>query len=454
MSQAVPPAGKPARAAGSPSKPARASTRVTRYGGANRHRLWTFLYTTAWLVVLLALAIVIRLPGNPLSSLLPMSWEMAGATGAWFGMLGAVAISYKGVFDHWRSSEWVTGGWALWYVGRPFSGLVAGLMTYLLLQIVNPSQTPSTVALGVAAFIMGTQERLFFEFIQQVASLILTTPQSKPRTPSAPTATPAPASPAPTDMLLAPQSGIVSAAGAAAPAGAAPPAATHFADGGGKVLTQAELQLMFWGSSWDGGRTSGPSVQQISDAAKSILDSSYMSALAQYRGIQAGSLAAPVSITDSDPPAVFQDHDVADFIKQQIGKKRVPDPDANDQLLYCVIMPPGVRGADANVLGEHSYFLYFGYEPPFDVDVNLAHFAWVTNDGTLDGVTTILSHELVEACTDPQGSGFKATSGPCPESGWCEIGDVCYDTAVANGVTVQAYRSEKDSSCVIPGSGN
>ena len=35
---------------------------------------------------------------------------------------------------------------------------------------------------------------------------------------------------------------------------------------------------------------------------------------------------------------------------------------------------------------------------------------------------------------------------------WCEIGDICEgNTDVVNGVVVQAYWSESDNACVVPG---
>jgi hypothetical protein len=81
-------------------------------------------------------------------------------------------------------------------------------------------------------------------------------------------------------------------------------------------------------------------------------------------------------------------------------------------------------------------------------------FAWVMNDGTLDYVTTVLSHELIEACTDPNIKTIKIQRGPgsaCPDpTRTCEIGDVCSSLALVGGVQVQSYWSKVDNRCIIP----
>jgi hypothetical protein len=78
-------------------------------------------------------------------------------------------------------------------------------------------------------------------------------------------------------------------------------------------------------------------------------------------------------------------------------------------------------------------------------------FAWVTQN-RLDSFSEIFSHELVEACTDPEGTGWTSTTAcGVNHSGWCEIGDVCEGNAArVNGVLVQRYWSNTDNQCVIP----
>jgi hypothetical protein len=79
------------------------------------------------------------------------------------------------------------------------------------------------------------------------------------------------------------------------------------------------------------------------------------------------------------------------------------------------------------------------------------------NTGSLDFVTAIFSHELVEACTDPEGDAFQIA--PANPNNWNEIGDRCEGdflhkllafTGVIDGIRVQPYWSQRDQDCVIP----
>jgi hypothetical protein len=72
----------------------------------------------------------------------------------------------------------------------------------------------------------------------------------------------------------------------------------------------------------------------------------------------------------------------------------------------------------------------------------------VLNDGILDTVTRRLSHEVVEACTDPEDDGWTIDGRSPPDD---EIADVCQNTfGPVNGVMVQGYCSQRDRACVIP----
>src|SRR5262249_3874592 len=78
------------------------------------------------------------------------------------------------------------------------------------------------------------------------------------------------------------------------------------------------------------------------------------------------------------------------------------------------------------------------------------HYAWFANSGRLGQITGIMSHEAVEAATDPEGTGFLGVEGTCTGAGWCEIADICGSTGVMNGVTVQSYWSNRTGSCIVP----
>jgi hypothetical protein len=216
----------------------------------------------------------------------------------------------------------------------------------------------------------------------------------------------------------------------------------------GSVLTNVQVQLIFWGNAWAG--NASPSANEVTKAVANILSGPYMSGLSQYRGIGKGSLHGTTLVTSSNPPQPFSTNDVAHFVLNLIATGKVPKPDDVKQIWYCVIMPTGVNCNLPNVNGEHSFAMNVSYSFPIDVDIDKVIFGWVMNDGTLEGVTTIFSHELVESCTNAEGTGFQVT--PLDPNSWHEIGDVCEGiTDEVNGVTVQAYWSQSDGACVIPG---
>ena len=75
-----------------------------------------------------------------------------------------------------RSKDWDP-DYGLWHLGRPLSGAIAGLMTVILLSAAGATtQLGNPAAVLAIAFIFGTQERRFFNFLYEVARLIVTVP--------------------------------------------------------------------------------------------------------------------------------------------------------------------------------------------------------------------------------------------------------------------------------------
>jgi hypothetical protein len=232
--------------------------------------------------------------------------------------------------------------------------------------------------------------------------------------------------------------GLVARAGTAPAAGGA----VSFSDRGGPVLQSAKVLLIFWGTSWTG----NPPVTSASiiKAVQSIVGSPYMDRLHQYRAIGRatvhGSLtvSTPVGSSPADPPHPFSDGDVSQLLTNLVNTGALPSPVSDPQLLYVVFMPPGV-GSSGTFVGEHSSVSIGGAN---------CHYAWLTNAGTLNGITSVFSHELVEAVTDPEGSAIIGDPGTCSQSGWCEIADICTGSTVTiNGVVVQRYWSQADNTC-------
>ena len=93
----------------------------------------------------------------------------------WFGCLGGVIISLKGIYDHSDHGDAWDPEYNLWHLGRPASGAIAGLITVVLLSVVDKNGL-SKPAVYAAAFVFGTQERRFFNFLYEVAKLVVQVP--------------------------------------------------------------------------------------------------------------------------------------------------------------------------------------------------------------------------------------------------------------------------------------
>ena len=189
-----------------------------------------------------------------------------------------------------------------------------------------------------------------------------------------------------------------------------------FVDRHGLVLRNELLYLIYWGSAWTKPSSSTPTAELVTSAASRMIASAYMTGLAQYRDIGHGAVRGSQVLASSEPPAVFTDEQVREFVHEQIAAGTVPGPDADDQTLYVVVMPPDVKPANAAWEGEHNYYGKRGHR---------IHYAWLANTGSLTELTGIMSHEIVEAATDPEGTGFLGVHGTCDGNGWCEIADIC-----------------------------
>jgi len=135
-----------------------------------------FLWDLFVIAVLVAVAVWF-VDGTIFPALIPDRYRLPVHC-AWFGGLGGVVISLKGIYDH--ASRTAPDPWNdrfnLWHVGRPISGAITGLVTFVLLLAINPNASPAPPVVYAAAFVLGTQERRFFNFLYEVGRLILQVP--------------------------------------------------------------------------------------------------------------------------------------------------------------------------------------------------------------------------------------------------------------------------------------
>ena len=91
----------------------------------------------------------------------------------WFSALGGVVISLKGVYDHGASADPWKNDYNLWHIGRPLSCAAAGLIAGLLFYLVVPDKNFSPLVLYGIAFVFGTQDKAFFDFLSTFAGRFL-----------------------------------------------------------------------------------------------------------------------------------------------------------------------------------------------------------------------------------------------------------------------------------------
>lgn len=137
----------------------------------------------AWLITLFGLALLYA--RGDLAGIV-RGVPFVGIAAGWSGSLGGVAISLKGVYDHWvdpsgqpeGKNEW-NNNLLLWHVGRPASGVIVGVAVVILTKAAYPSGAPSSTVLSAAAFVLGMQEKRFFAWVKQIGAAIVSIPAKK-----------------------------------------------------------------------------------------------------------------------------------------------------------------------------------------------------------------------------------------------------------------------------------
>lgn len=158
--------------------------------GQSIGRWFAFVYSLVALAGLTAVGIAYE--HGTLSNLIPSTIPNAALASLWAGSLGGVAIGMKGIFDHKVAAdpqnpdkflEW-NNQLLPWHMGRPFTGLIVGFFVFIALRTVYPSGgDPSAATLATLSFVLGTQDRAFFNFVRQIGQVIVSTP-SQSKTPT------------------------------------------------------------------------------------------------------------------------------------------------------------------------------------------------------------------------------------------------------------------------------
>ena len=243
--------------------------------------------------------------------------------------------------------------------------------------------------------------------------------------------------------------------------------AAKLVDYGGPVVGSARVVAVLWGPSV------APEVAaRIGDFYRAVVASPYFDWLKEYdtakQKIGRGTLAGVFTIAPSHKGSSLTDAQIEKELAAQIRKGALPAADANT--LYLIHFPPGVRVsmggssscAAGGFCGYHSSFragragIRYAVLP--DMSKGSGCDTGCGGGSPFAAVTSVASHELVEAVTDPEVGLARGLSAPLAwyDAANGEIGDICagHDGKLhASGAvwTVQKQWSNKASACVLSG---
>jgi hypothetical protein len=227
---------------------------------------------------------------------------------------------------------------------------------------------------------------------------------------------------------------------------------------GGPVLLHVDVHPVYWNSATKLQPTINAFYPNI------VTDSIYTSLLPQYTnaaGTPIGTGTAVAGIVDTRTTASVSDATVQTEISNLINAGRLPKPTANTY--YPVHFPSGMTITAPD--GSRSCVQFCAYHGTFkrssdSFNINYGIIPDIGQSGCAGGcggstvannTTSVSSHELVEATTDPA-VGLATVFGP--PLGWYdqvdngEIGDLCNgQQAVVGTITVQKEWSNASHAC-------
>jgi hypothetical protein len=231
----------------------------------------------------------------------------------------------------------------------------------------------------------------------------------------------------------------------------------HLSYGNGALIPNVKVVTVFWGTTNNGQYQYKDKLQQYYDA---VSNSPYFDWLVEYdaTGYKIGRGGFLATFADPSPPAkttVSDPNDLQPYLSGLIDAGKIPKPDADT--LYFVHLPGNVTvsgGAAGTTCKDNCAYHYFftkgADEVRYAVIPDQNSGACSTNQAcplslpALDRLTIVAAHELIEAVTDPNGTGWLDNNQQCGE-----IGDICVGQAgTAAGFTVQLEWSNKLNKCI------
>src|SRR5262249_51257049 len=143
------------------------------------------------------------------------------------------------------------------------------------------------------------------------------------------------------------------------------------------------------------------------------------------------------------PPDGFSKSRIDDVVSNAIDNLGLPEEDDfSNGGFYLVFTPPNIHSFVSNDVAFHARTTDFDF--PFDFDI--WHYAWIGNFNSQDYITHEISHEVMEAMTDPNEDGIHATTGGDNEIADGEAQDYA---ALVGGYEVSSFWSARDNAYAV-----
>jgi hypothetical protein len=224
---------------------------------------------------------------------------------------------------------------------------------------------------------------------------------------------------------------------------------------GGPVLKTPSVHFVFYP-----GNAEAPTLQAF---AQKMGSSSYWAAVTNEYGVGALSYAGTTVLTGETPPAAIASADVQAWIGQKIqsGALGAPDP----QSVYTIVFPSTTKITQPNPVTTlfgplQSCVDFNGFHdnvalaladggPP----TNFAYAVIATCSASVEDRTAVLSHEWVEASTDPQVSAtgaFTLSGGPQAAYYSVDPSHIVWDVLSSGGEAADLCQPEGAAAIVTP----
>ena len=218
------------------------------------------------------------------------------------------------------------------------------------------------------------------------------------------------------------------------------------ATGGGALIQHVKVVDVFYSPSFK-------YKAMLEDFYKAILQSAYFDWLTEYNvtnyKIGRGSFVTSFEDTNVNPTTVKQINPET-YLKGLIAANKVPPPD--DDTMYMLYFPSGIDptdGSGPSCIANGNYCAYHnsyqatgGQNVRYGVmpDMDAGGCSMGCGPAGFQSFTDVSSHELIEAVTDPDGTGWYDDGAAANSQDNCgEIGDICATGGTSEGATVAGF---------------